>query len=55
MKKNRTNTLLYKDKGSVQIMWQFYEIDKSKYPGVGLIGRFLGLGQVVEVESIQCC
>lgn len=36
------------------IMWQFYEIDKSKYPGVSLIGRFLGLGQVVKVESIQC-
>lgn len=35
-------------------MWQFYEIDKSKYPGVSLIGRFLGLGQVVKVESIQC-
>lgn len=35
-------------------MWQFYEIDKSKYPGVGLLGRFLGLGQVIEVESVQC-
>lgn len=37
----------------LSIMWQFYEIDKSKYPGVSLIGRFLGLGQVVKVESIQ--